>query len=190
MKNIRTRTITGLAILLAIEIILQILGNILPSLGPVSLNLSLIPIAVAAILFGPVGGAFLGLSNGILVLFAPTTQIFWQTTAWGTLVVCLLKCTIAGVLAGLAYKALMKKNQVFATIVASLIIPVVNTGLFILACFTVFKAAIDKLNVDNASLYTFVFLVVVGWNFIFEFGVTSLLSPTIVKIVSIYRREE
>ena len=189
MKNIRTRTITGIGILLAIEIILQLIGNIW-ALGPVSINLSLIPIALGAIIFGPGAGAFLGLANGGIVLLAPATQaIFWQVTPIGTLLVCLIKCTVAGLVSGLIYRLISKKNQFAAVIVASLIVPIVNTALFALGCFTVFRNIVESAN-DNGSIYTYVFLVMIGWNFIFEFLVTTILSPTVYKIVSIYERSE
>ena len=51
MKNIGVRKITGVAILLAIEIVLQTIA-FLVRLGPVSLNLALIPIVIAAIVYG------------------------------------------------------------------------------------------------------------------------------------------
>ena len=187
MKNIRTRTITGIGILLAIEIILQIIGNIW-ALGPVSINLSLIPIALGAIIYGPLAGAFLGLANGGIVLLAPATQaIFWQVTPLGTLLVCLLKCTIAGFVSGLIFRLINKKNKFAAVIIASLIVPIINTGLFALGCFTVFRSIVESM-CDDGSLYTYVFLVFIGWNFVFEFLVTSILSPTVYKIVSIHER--
>lgn len=189
MKNIRTRTITGIAILLAIEILLQIIGNVW-ALGPVSINLSLIPIALGAIIFGPFAGAFLGLVNGVIVLLAPSTQaVFWQVTPLGTLLVCLLKCTIAGFISGLIFRLLNKKNKLIAVILASIVVPIINTGLFALGCFTVFKSIVES-SCENGSIYTFVFLVFIGWNFVFEFSVTSILSPTVYKIVSIYERRE
>ena len=80
------KKITGAAVLLAIEIVFQTIGNYI-SLGPISINLSLIPIALGAILYGPFVGAILGFVNGLVVLFAPSTQaIFMAYAPLGTVI--------------------------------------------------------------------------------------------------------
>lgn len=193
MKNDSVKKITGAAILVAIEIVLQVIGNYV-SLGPISLNLALIPIALGAILYGPFVGALLGLANGLVVLFAPSTQgLFLVYAPVGTIFTCLLKCTIAGLLSGLVYKLISKKSDLVAVIVASLIVPVVNTGLFALASMTIIidavKAAQDILKATDLNYYRFLFLIFIGWNFLFEFGITALLSPTIYKVMRIVRKE-
>lgn len=188
MKNISVRRITGVAILLAIEVVLQIIAILLPT--PVSINLSLIPIAIGAIVYGPIAGAFLGLLNGIITLFDPNTYaLFFQYAPVGTLITCLVKCTVAGLVSGLVYKLISKKNRTVGAIIASILIPVINSGLFAAACFTILGPAIDANN-EGKTIIEFVFLALIGWNFIFEFGVTSALSPSIVKIMKIMTRSD
>jgi len=189
MENSSVRKITGVAILAALVIVLQLIGNYV-TLGPISINLALIPIAIGAIMFGPLAGAFLGLIDGVLCIVAPSTLEFFMPFApvW-TVVTCLVKTSAAGALAGLVYKLVSKKNDTVGIILSSLLIPVVNTGLFALASFTVISDAIANLNAANVNVMKFVFLFVIGWNFIFEFGVTSVLSPTIVKVINIWKKE-
>ena len=190
MKNNSVRKITGVAILGALVIVLQVIGNYV-TLGPISINLALIPIAIGAIMFGPLAGALLGLVDGILCIVAPSTLIYFMPFApFWTVVTCLVKTSAAGLLAGLVYKLISKKNGTVAIIVSSLLIPLINTGLFALASFTVISKAIANLNSANMNAMRFVFLFVIGWNFIFEFGVTTLLSPTIVKVINILRKEK
>jgi len=190
MKNNSVRKITGVAILGALVIVLQVIGNYV-TLGPISINLALIPIAIGAIMFGPLAGALLGFIDGVLCIFAPSTLEFFMPFApFWTVVTCLVKTSVAGLLAGLVYKLISKKNDTVAIIVSSLLIPVINTGLFALASFTVISKAIANLNAANMNAMRFVFLFVIGWNFIFEFGVTSILSPTIVKVINILRKEK
>ena len=189
MKNISVKKITGVAILVALVIVLQIIGNYV-TLGPISINLALIPIAIGAIMFGPLAGALLGLVDGVLCIVAPSTLEFFMPFApFWTILTCLVKTSAAGALAGLVYKLISKKNDTVAIIVSSLLIPVVNTGIFALASFTVISNAIANLNATNINVMKFVFLFVIGWNFIFEFGVTSVLSPTIVKVINIWKKE-
>ena len=191
MKNDSVKKITGVAILIAVEIIFQVIGNLITFPAGVSLKLSLIPVALGAILFGPWAGAALGLINGLLVLFAPSTQaLFFEFAPLGTVITCLSKCTIAGLVSGLLFKAIEKKNFLVAAIVASLIVPVLNTGIFALCALTIISKAIANMNEGNINVFRFVFLIVITWNFLLEFLITTLLSPTIAKITKIVTKEK
>ena len=55
--NLSAKTITGLAVLTALVIVLQTFGGAIV-IGPVQLNFTLIPIVLGAILFGAWGGLF------------------------------------------------------------------------------------------------------------------------------------
>lgn len=191
MANDKVRKITGVAILLAIEILFQALGNLVTFPGGISLNLSLIPIALSAIIYGPLAGAFLGLINGVIVLFSPSTQAFFMTYApFGTVVTCLTKCTIAGLVSGLLFKVISKKNAGIAGIIASLIVPIINTGIFALCALTIMLKAIEVHNEGDVNNFKFIFIILIGWNFIFEFLVTSVLSPTVLKIQKLFKRND
>ena len=76
MKNDSVKKMTGTAILLAIEIVFQVIGNYITFPGGVSINLSLIPVALGAILFGPLSGAFLGLMNHFSYLLIIIILVF------------------------------------------------------------------------------------------------------------------
>lgn len=187
--NTRTKKITGVAILLALEIVLQTIGNFV-AIGPISLNLSLIPIAIGAIVFGPIAGGFLGFANGFMTLFAQGTQFFMGYSVWWTIFWCVIKTTAAGVIAGLLYMFISKKSKTVGSIVSSLMVPVVNTGLFAVCCFTSFLPLVSQSTPEGTSIASIVFLTFIGFNFIFEFGVTAILSPAIVKIIKIVTRSD
>ena len=186
--------ITGGGILLALEIVFQIIGNYV-SFGPVSINLSLIPIAVGAILYGPIVGGFLGFCNGLLVLLAPATiGIFMEITPWGTVLVCLLKTTVAGVAAGFVFK-LFKKHKVVGGVIASFLVPIINTGLFCLACLTLFRPFLEQYGEGYDNAFLFLILGVVGWNFLLEMSITGVLSYPVSRALfkfqdNIYREED
>lgn len=189
MKNTDVRKITGIAILMAIDIILQTIGNFITLPGGLAINLSLIPIALGAIVYGPFGGALVGLTNGVMVLLAPSTQaIFMPYAPFATVITCLLKTTVAGLLSGLVYKAISKKNTLVASIVASILVPLVNTALFALASFTIISEAIKILNESSMNVMRYVFLIMIGWNFVIEFAITSVLTPSIDKLRKIMTR--
>ena len=181
--------ITGIAILAAISIILQVVGNFV-AFGPVSINLCLIPIALGAILYGPWGGAILGAVNGVMVLFAASTlAVFMPVSVFGTILVCLLKCTIAGFVAGLLSKLLLKRNKVLAYCVAGASVVMINSGLFALGAMVFFMPLLEQeASKAHASAYFILFLVMIGWNFIFEFVSTTLFTPVLGKLSEKYRQ--
>ena len=179
-----TRMIATVGILLAIEILLQILGNyiVIPG-GFASLNFSLIIISMGAILYGPVVGGFLGLISGLLTLFAPTTMsYFFSVSPVGTILACLLKTTLAGVIAGLVIIPFKKKNKLLAgSIIVSIIVPTINTGVFAIFCLLFFMQRLTEINPENIA--SALFLGLIGFNYIFEILVTTIISPSLLKIM-------
>ena len=187
MKNPFTvRNMPYIAILLAIEIVLQFIGNTI-AFGPVSINLSLIPITLGAILFGPWVGLLLGFMNAVFVLLAPSTAVFYNVTIAGTIATCIIKSSAAGFIGGLVYMLLNRKNNLVATIVTSILVPVINTGLFAVACITLFKPFLEQYNTGFTNIYEFLFIGVIGWNFIFEVSVSAVLIYPIYRIILFYQ---
>ena len=187
MKNPFTvRNMPYIALLLAIEIVLQVIGNMV-AFGPVSINLSLVPIALGAILFGPWVGLFLGLINSIFVLLAPSTALFYNISVVGTIITCLVKSTLAGFLGGIFYLLLNKKNNFVASVVTSITLPVVNTGVFIICCLLFFRPLLEEYSTGFTSIYEFLFIGMIGWNFIFEIGTSLVLVYPIYRIIVYYQ---
>ena len=188
-KKITTQQIVGTGLLLALEIIFQVIGNYL-QFGPVSINLSLVAIVLAAVLYGPLSGAILGFFCGIIVLFSPSTiAIFMPVSPIGTVIACLLKTTLAGLFAGFVYKALKNKNQFLGIVLASILVPVINTGIFSTVCLLFFRPILASGAGDEsfASMMTFLLVGFIGWNFLFELGVTVIAS-TILGLVIVRRK--
>ncbi len=177
----------GLAILTAIVVVLQLLGSFI-KFGPFTISLVLIPIVVGAALYGPRGGAFLGFVFGVIVLIAVITGadqggfILWSANWFLTALTCLGKGILAGLLAGVVYRAFEKKNTVFATVLAAITAPVVNTGIFLI-CMNLFfhKILVEWAGGSNVVYYMIVGLV--GVNFLIELGISIILSPAIVTII-------
>lgn len=175
----KIKQIAGLGILLALTIIFGIIGNYI-QVGPVSFNLSLLPISIGAILYGPLAGLFIGIVNGIIVLLSPSTGFFLSYNLLGTILIVLVKTGLAGLASGFLFKLLKKSNFVVAIILSCIIVPIINTLIFGLGCFTLFSGFVFD-GVENAFVYFC--LVLVGWNFIFEISASAILSPTVVTVV-------
>ena len=178
-KIFTTRQIVITGLMLALEIVLQVVGNYL-QFGPVNINLSLVAVTMAAILGGPISGAIVGFFNGIMALVSPTTlALFMPVSPLGTFLACLTKCTIAGLVAGFIFKLLKDKNLVLALILCSLSVPVTNTGLFIVYCLLFFRPLLQSLCGDNANIYVFLLVGFIGWNFIFEVVSTPVITTPV-----------
>ena len=194
-KKISTRLISGTALLTAVELVLIVISNYV-SIGPVNLNLALVPIAVAGIIFGPLSGLFVGLVNGLVTVLSPSTQaIFMPLSPFGTVFICLLKTGLAGFFSGLVYvpfkNSHSNKMKLGGSFLASALVPLINTGLFTVGCYTffsnwLFESAASS-NYDNNFL--FLIMVILGINFIFEFSISILLSPSINMLVNYYSRK-
>lgn len=177
--------ITGIGLLIAISFVLTIIGNNI-SIGPVAINLSLIPIAIGAIMYGPIAGLIIGMVNGLAVLLAPSTAPFLSHNVFFTIVTCLLKTGLAGLISGLIFKLFKKVNYSFAVILSSILIPIVNTGFFTGCVFLFFYDLLLKGQGANAFVYFC--LTIVGWNFIFELLVSSILSPTLIHVTKVIQK--
>ena len=188
--NERIRWIVTTGALSAIEVVLYILGLFI-KVGPITINLSLIPIAVGALLLGPWCGLFLGFVNGIAVILTPDTMaVFMPLSVFGTILICLLKSMAAGFFSGLLFLAFKnKKLELFGMVLCSMLIPIINTSIFTLGCFTFFK---DWLYGLAGEVNPFLFLVtaIIGWNFVFEISISAIFSPAICKIVKIARKKQ
>jgi len=186
-KTSKVQRLVGTAVLAAIIIVLQVFASGI-RIGPFTPTLSLIPIIIGAIIYGPAAGALLGGVFGFIVVIAvisgsePFSLLMFNQNPVVTVLTCLIKGAAAGFFAGLIYKAL-KKKKYLDVISAAVIAPVTNTGIFCIAMLTVFK----NLWIDGAegqSPVAFLLATFVGVNFLFELLFDIVLIPVIMRIIS------
>ena len=183
MIHDKTRKITGTAILMAVVVVLQLLGSFI-RFGPFSISLVLVPIAIGAILFGPLSGFILGLTFGIVVLLSGDAAAFLAVDIPGTIITVLLKGSLAGLLSGVAYKLI--HNKKFGSFVAALLCPIVNTGIFLVGCLIFFMPTISAWSkaAGFENVGAFMIIGLVGANFLFELFVNIIMSPTLSRIIN------
>lgn len=188
-KKMSTRTMVTGALLTAIVIILQFLGASI-KLGPFSVSLVLIPIAIGAITCGKTIGAWLGLVFGVVVLASGDAAPFWAVNTPGTIITVLLKGMACGFIAGLVNEALLKvtKNAYVSAIAAALVCPVVNTGIFLLGCLVFFMETVTEW-AGGTNVGAYMILTLVGINFIFEMAVNIIFAPAISHIVKVVNKK-
>lgn len=184
MKNFNTRRIAALGTLTALCVALQVMSNYI-TFGPVSITLALIPVVIGAILYGVKGGAFLGAVVGIVVLLSPSTSGFLAFNPVMTIILCLVKTSLAGAVSALLFKAINKKKTLPAVVVSSLIVPIINTGLFAIGVLLFFLPLFG----EGIEAVKYLFLTVIGINFIVEFLVNALLASTIYYLIKLIAKK-
>lgn len=184
----KTLMLAVMGVLTAIVIVLQALA-IGIRFGTFSITLVLIPIVVGAALYGWKAGAWLGLVFGAVVLMADAAA-FLAVSVPGTVVTCLLKGILAGIAAAAVYRLLENKNRWLAILAASIVCPLVNTGVFLLGCVVFFYGTISEWAAGAGFANVGAYLIVgfVGINFIVETAINLCLSTVIVRVLSIIKR--
>jgi uncharacterized membrane protein len=184
----QTQKLALLALLTAMVAILAYFGGFIKIGGLASISLTLIPVVLGAALCGPLAGAWLGAVSGI-IFFVTADSAFWMgLSAPGTIVTVMVKGILAGLFAGLVYQLLERINRYLAVIVAAIVCPVVNTGIFLVGCRIFFFDTVQA-GAAGEGMSTFAYLIVffVGLNFVFELLTNIVLSPTILRILNIRR---
>ncbi|MDO4939529.1 MAG: ECF transporter S component [Lachnospiraceae bacterium] len=170
MKSEKIKELTMLGMLTAIVVLLQLVVRI--RFGVFSLSTVLVPIVIGAALYGVGAGAWLGLVFGAVVLLSGEAAFFLGLNAPGTIVLVIVKGVACGAAAGVVYKILKKKNDKVAAVAASIVCPVVNTGVFLVLSMVFF-------NYDLRYVLT----AFIGVNFFIELAVNALLSSTIIFLI-------
>ena len=188
----RTRYLVELALMVAIIFVMAFtpLGYF-QTMG-LSITFLTVPVAVGAMILGPVGGAICGLAFGITSFMqcfgmgAFGTMLF-SINPLGTAFVCIVPRILEGWLTGLIFKAIRQKMKNGAYLVASLACPFLNTLFFMSALVLIFyhtdyiQGFVTSLGVSNP--FTFV-LAFVGAQGLIEAVVCFILAGAISRALS------
>lgn len=185
----KTKKMVGVGLFTAIVVVLQALAVIIRPTGFFNISLVLVPIVVGAALYGYKVGAWLGFVFGAIVIFTDSAA-FLAISVPGTVVTVFAKGILAGLIAGLVYLLLEKKNQFLAVIASAIVCPIVNTGVFLIGCYVFF---LDTINgwaaaAGYESAGTYLIMVIVGVNFLIEMGVNIVLSSVIMRLIKIGKK--
>lgn len=84
------------------------------------------------------------------------------------------------------YGYISRNNRYFAVMVAAIICPIVNTGIFLLGCQLFFLETIADWGAaagfENVATYMFIGLA--GINFLIEIGTNIILAPVITRLIT------
>ena len=184
--NTKTSKVVGLGLFTAIVVVLQLLGSFI-KFGPFSITLVLAPIVIGAALYGIGAGAYLGLVFGATVLISGDAAAFLTINPIGTVIIVLLKGMLAGLAAGLVYSLISRASSLAGVIVAGVVCPIVNTGIFLAGCYIFFQEWLVA--VFGTTGFVTVVAGLVGVNFLVELGINMVLSTAIVKIIDLGKKQ-
>ena len=201
----KTRRLTGLALMTAIIVVLQVVASFV-KFGPFTITLALAPILIGEAAGRAtdgegaprIAGACLGGVFGAVVLLAcilgwdPGGAILWNANPFLTALVCLGKGILAGLAAGLVYRAIAwggkshsSGRMLGGSIAAGIVSPVVNTGLFLLGLFFLFPTYLEAWATGaGQTVITYMIFTMVSINFVLELLINLVLSTVIVRVVS------
>ena len=114
MKNMNTRTLTRVALLVAIELVMKAVGLGSVPMGPLYMSFLTLPIAVGAITMGPAVGAILGGVFGAVSFYdaitgaSAMTGALFQVSPLNTFILCVGMRVLMGLCVGLIFNGLKK----------------------------------------------------------------------------------
>ena len=111
----------------------------------------------------------------------------------GTILTVLVKGIACGFFTGLTYNAIEKHNKYLAVAIAAIVCPLVNTGVFLFGCMLFFIETVAEWAnaagfAGNVGKYMIVGLV--GFNFVFELGTNIVLSPVVLRLLNIWKKNK
>ena len=183
----KTQRLTGLALFTGIIVVLQIVCTFV-KFGPFTLTLAMVPIVVGAAVYGPKAGAYLGGVFGLVVVVASVTgadpggYTFFTARPFVTIVLIMVKGIMAGLAAGAVYAALRRKSTMAGVIVAAVVSPVVNTGIFVAGVLLLYRDLLMAM-AGGTSVLFFALTVLIGVNFLVELAVDVVLIPVVARII-------
>jgi len=173
------------AILTALVVVLQLAGSFV-RFGPFAISLVLAPIVIGAATCGTAISTWLGFVFSVVVMMTDAAG-FLAISVPGTVITVMLKGTLCGLVAGIAYNLLKSKNKFLAVFAAAVVCPIVNTGIFVLGCFAFFFDALTAAGISEgfSGAVEYIFIGMIGLNFIVEFATNLVLSPVIVRLLDL-----
>lgn len=138
MKRENVLKLAQLALLVAVILVMKLTGISSIPVGPLNMTFTMVPIAIGAMLMGPVAGGVLGMIYGFTSFYdavsggSVMTGIFFQISPVHTFILCVGMRILVGVLTGLLFMGLKKidKTDTVCYFAGGLAAPLLNTILF------------------------------------------------------------
>lgn len=199
MKNTNTHTkvMTRVALLVAIELAMKLIGLGSVPVGPLYMSFLTLPIAVGAITMGPAVGAVLGGVFGAVSFYdaitgaSAMTGALFQVSPLHTFILCVGMRVLMGGCVGLIYQLLKKldKSHSWSYILSAMCAPAFNTLFFmgyIVLAFYGCDYVQNLVSVKGAANPLMFVVLLVGVQGVAEFLVSGILGGVVSRAVAKY----
>lgn len=195
MKNQRQKTfrMVAIALLMALIVIMQLVSAAIPPVSGFSISLVLIPLVIGAAVYGPGAGALLGATFGVIVFINCVTgadaggAMVFAANPILCFIVVMLKGILAGLAAGWVYSLLKGKNEYVAMLVAAIVCPLVNTGIFV-ACMLLFFVDVLAAWASGGEIFAYILTGLIVANMLPELLINVVFSPASVRISRVIKK--
>jgi uncharacterized membrane protein len=195
-KRVNVRYLTELALLIALQFVMRMVGLGRVPVGPLYMSFLTVPIAVGAILLGPLAGGVLGAVFGGLSFYDAITGVSVMTGAFfavdplNTFVLCVGTRVLVGVCAGWIFRLLhlVDRKARICHWLGALATPVLNTVFFMGYIVMVFYQTefVQKLVADKGAANPLMFVILlVGVQGLIEAVVCAAVGGAVTKGVSV-----
>ncbi len=184
----KNKFVVDCAILCSLTVVLQILSTLMTNYLQFSLTLALIPVAIACVHYGAKCGMIVSAAMGITLFiecavgFDVGGGIMFALSPFKTFIGSALRVFLAACCVILVAALTAKfKDKKWRSFLVSALLPVFNTGFFLIAFITLFNPLLHEwASAQSATVVSYIFLGLVGVNFIIEVITCVALCPAIV----------
>lgn len=194
-NKVDSTLLAQLALLIAIEIIMRLtgLGNV--PVGPLYMSFLTLPIAVGAMMVGPIGGVVLGAVFGFISFWDSVTggsvmgSILFQINPVHSFILCVVTRVLMGLCTGYIFKAVRKidHTKTWSYFVGALSAPLLNTLFFMsYLCIAFYntdyvQGLVSSVGATNPFMFV---ALLVGIQALVEAGVCGILGGIICKALA------
>lgn len=201
MKNSKLQTWVRLALLVAIEVAMRLLGLGKVPVGPLNMSFLTLPIAVGGICMGPVAGLVLGAVFGAFSLYDAVsgaggmTAAFFQYSPVHTVILTVGMRMLMGLCCGLIYKGLRKADAKghISYFVGAISAPLLNTLFFMGYIVLVFYGTetVQSIVAAKGAANPLMFVVLlVGVQGLLEAVICGILGGVVSKSVDTFLKRK
>ena len=195
-KRVNTRYITELGLFIGIILLMKLTGLSSIPVGPLVMTFTMIPIAVGAMLLGPLAGTILGTFYGFLSLYdaitgkSLMTAAFFAVSPFMTVLLCIGTRTLVGYLTGLLFRVFQKfdRHRIWSYFAGGLLAPMLNTILFMgfIVLFFYHTEFVQNLAAKKGAVNPLMFVVlVVGVQGLIEWATGLVIGGAVAKGVAL-----
>jgi uncharacterized membrane protein len=195
-KRVNTRYITELGLFIGVILLMKLTGLSSIPVGPLVMTFTMIPIAVGAMLLGPLAGTILGTFYGFLSLYDAITGKSLMTAAFFavspvlTVLLCIGTRALVGYLTGLLFRVFQKldRHRIWSYFAGGLLAPMLNTILFMgfIVLFFYHTEFVQNLAANKGAVNPLMFVVlVVGVQGLIEWATGLVIGGAVAKGVAV-----